>query len=87
MARIADWLFMAVSCRAVLCQASAEIMRLLAQSSPGCAFEKASIDEAYIDITQLAVGTLAEQQGGKARVLSLCPAEQSPGLAVSCRAF
>lgn len=36
-------------------QASAEIMRLLAQSAPGCAFEKASIDEAYLDITQLAV--------------------------------
>lgn len=40
-------------------QASAEIMRLLAQSSPGCAFEKASIDEAYIDITQLAVSAVA----------------------------
>jgi len=36
-------------------QASAEIMRLLAQMAPGCAFEKASIDEAYIDVTQLAV--------------------------------
>jgi hypothetical protein len=28
---------------------------MLAQTSPGCAFEKASIDEAYIDVTQLAV--------------------------------
>jgi hypothetical protein len=36
-------------------QASAETMRLLAQTSPGCAFEKASIDEAYINVTQLAV--------------------------------
>lgn len=36
-------------------QASAEIMRLLAQSAPGCPFEKASIDEAYLDITGLAV--------------------------------
>lgn len=36
-------------------QASAEIMRLLAQLAPGCAFEKASIDEAYLDVTALAV--------------------------------
>jgi hypothetical protein len=40
---------------ACVVQASAEIMRLLAQSAPGCSFEKASIDEAYLDITGLAV--------------------------------
>lgn len=39
-------------------------MRLLAQSSPGCAFEKASIDEAYLDITTLAVGLLNSRVGG-----------------------
>lgn len=42
-------------CVFVSAQASAETMRMLAQTSPGCAFEKASIDEAYIDVTQLAV--------------------------------
>lgn len=44
-----------VSLPACAVQASAEIMRLLAQSAPGCPFEKASIDEAYLDITGLAV--------------------------------
>ena len=42
-------------CVTIFVQASAQIMRLLASTCPGCAFEKASIDEAYLDITQLAV--------------------------------
>lgn len=47
-------------------QASAEIMRLLAQSAPGCPFEKASIDEAYLDITGLAVSGTSVPTPGRA---------------------
>jgi nucleotidyltransferase/DNA polymerase involved in DNA repair len=36
-------------------RASADIMRLLGSLCPGCPLEKASIDEAYLDITPLAV--------------------------------
>jgi nucleotidyltransferase/DNA polymerase involved in DNA repair len=39
----------------LLLQASAEIMRLLGQLTPGCLLEKASIDEVYIDATPAAV--------------------------------
>lgn len=36
-------------------RASADIMRLLASLCSGCLLEKASIDEAYLDVTPLAV--------------------------------
>jgi nucleotidyltransferase/DNA polymerase involved in DNA repair len=36
-------------------QASADIMRVLKQLCPGCLMEKASIDEAYVDITPMVV--------------------------------
>jgi nucleotidyltransferase/DNA polymerase involved in DNA repair len=41
----------------LLLQASAEIMRLLGQLTPGCLLEKASIDEVYIDATPAAVSS------------------------------
>jgi DNA polymerase eta len=40
-------------------RASAEVMRLLAENMPGCALERASIDEAYIDISAPAVRALS----------------------------
>lgn len=43
-------------------QASADIMRLLAVLCPGCLLEKASIDEAYLDITSMAVRTHSSTQ-------------------------
>lgn len=39
----------------LLWQASARIMALLQGLAPQCPFEKASIDEAYVDITSLVV--------------------------------
>ncbi|WIA32722.1 hypothetical protein OEZ86_005908 [Tetradesmus obliquus] len=45
-------------------KASAQIMRLLGQLSPGCLLEKASIDEVYIDATPAAVAELAAAEGG-----------------------
>lgn len=61
-------------------QASAEIMRLLSQMCPGCLLEKASIDEAYLDITPMAVSTLV--LGGCSKVaccaLLLPAAQQVP---------
>ncbi|WIA12559.1 hypothetical protein OEZ85_006220 [Tetradesmus obliquus] len=44
-------------------KASAQIMRLLGQLSPGCLLEKASIDEVYIDATPAAVAELAAAEG------------------------
>jgi hypothetical protein len=34
-------------------------MQLLAELAPGCPFEKASIDEAYLDISAMAVSARA----------------------------